>query len=1163
MNCLCRRSFLVALIGGSLLTNARADVPGDYESHIKPVLKSRCYACHGGLKQEAGLRLDTGVAIRRGGESGPAINLQSINQSLLIERITASDESVRMPPEGDPLSVEEIAVVRRWIQEGAKSPADEKPEPNPLDHWAFRKPVRPQLPQVNDDNLQANPIDVFLLQAQRHHQLLPQPRASKPVLLRRVYLDLIGLPPTQAELHAFLADGSPEVYERVVDQLLSSPQHGERWARHWMDVWRYSDWYGRRHVPDVWNSASQIWRWRDWIVKSLNEDHGYDRMVREMLAADEICPEDDEACYATGYLVRNWYALNPNDWMRNTVEHTGKAFLGLTFNCAHCHDHKYDPISHDDYFGLRAFFEPIYVRQVRVPGEADPGPFQDYEYSTLRKIQRLGSVRIFDKNPEAPTWFYTGGDERNRMEDRGSIPPHVPEFLSDGISAIEPVELPVVAWYPGSRPAIQEQLLAESRAVVTQAESRLEEARKKSDEMAMDIRNELAQAEQKYEAARAAADESGAPGALVGRQSLLLDATQGRRIVQNRVRQLKSLPDGILCEFQILIQSDAHANFQFARDLEKGLTALYIGFNQGRIVSYQPGSFQEFEAGRYDFSAGQNRFHVTLKLQTVSDRALLSVRSLSDDQQLLKDVPVALNGWNPVNDTVMGLSFDARTGSRVVIDDVRFATPPTDESASATLLNFDFEPPAYSDRQDVIGIAGWEESAFGVAPAISFVSESACNQQLQQARQELETARRVLQMPTLQLQTAEARLDAAQAELASREARIAADLLRYRPETDEETRSQLIRAASTKERLASQKQAAAELLQRKLELAEIEKKPSSDKDREKQLATAREAISSAEKTMKTAKAALADESRAETYTPFSAMYPKTSTGRRRALAEWVTSKQNPLTARVAVNHIWMRHFHTPLVDTVFDFGNNGADPTHPQLLDWLAVELMESGWSMKHLHRLIVTSDAYQRVTSSRGAEDWITIDPENRLLWRMNTGRMEAEVIRDSLLYCAGNLDLTLGGQELENNQSLTTFRRSLYYSTYPEEGGKSPLGELFDGPDALECYRRTRTVVPQQALAMTNSELIHSVSQKMVSDWQAQPDPSVVSDDELFVKSMFERILSRTPTDQERDLCLNLLAMENQASSDTGETPAATIRKRESLVRALLNHNDFIAIR
>src|SRR5204863_3974623 len=151
--------------------------------------------------------------------------------------------------------------------------------------------------------------------------LRPRPPAPKEVLLRRVYLDLTGLPPTRDELHAYLADASPGAYERVVERLLSSPRHGERWARHWMDVWRYSDWYGRRAVPDVWNSAPQVYRWRDWIVRSLNADRGYDRLVMEMLAGDEIAPEDDGARDATGYLVRNWYALNPNQQMRDIVEH--------------------------------------------------------------------------------------------------------------------------------------------------------------------------------------------------------------------------------------------------------------------------------------------------------------------------------------------------------------------------------------------------------------------------------------------------------------------------------------------------------------------------------------------------------------------------------------------------------------------------------------------------------------------------------------------------------------------------------------------------------------------------------------------------------------------------------------------------------------------------
>jgi hypothetical protein len=318
-----------------------------------------------------------------------------------------------------------------------------------------------------------NPIDAFLEAEWVRHGLEPRPAAPKHILLRRVYLDLIGLPPTSEELRAFLADDSPEAFEKVVDRLLRDERYGERWGRHWMDVWRYSDWYGRRDANDVRNSASQIFRWRDWIVRSLNEGKGYDRMIQEMLAADEIQPEDYDAGVATGYLVRNYYSLNPNEWMRSAVEHTGKAFLGLTFNCAHCHDHKYDPIEHDDYFRLRAFFEPVFIRQDRVPGEADPGMFQDYTYAGTRSVQRLGAVRVYDRQPDAPTWFYTGGDERNRVTERGSIPPGVPAFLQPETLSIEPVDLPAQAWYPGLRPEIQETMRTDARRAIASAEELL------------------------------------------------------------------------------------------------------------------------------------------------------------------------------------------------------------------------------------------------------------------------------------------------------------------------------------------------------------------------------------------------------------------------------------------------------------------------------------------------------------------------------------------------------------------------------------------------------------------------------------------------------------------------------------------------------------------
>ena len=428
---------------------AGASEPVDYASQIKPILKARCYACHGALKQKAGLRLDTGGSIRQGGDGGPAIAPGQSTASLLIERVTESDPAQRMPPEGPPLTSEQVALLRAWIDQGAGSPADERPEADPRQHWAFVAPVRPAVPTVRDASGVRDPIDAFLGRERERRGLKPLPEAEPNVLLRRVYLDLIGLPPTREELHAFLADPSPAAYERVVDRLLASPQYGERWARHWMDVWRYSDWYGRRAVPDVLNSYAQIWRWRDWIVRSLNEDKGYDRMVREMLAADELAPADDANIVATGFLVRNFYRWNYNSWMKDNVEHTGKAFLGLTFNCAHCHDHKYDPIKHEDYFAFRAFFEPLEMRHDRVPGEPDPGPYPKYDYGKAYRPDQVGpgpGLRREARRQDVPLH---PGRVAERRPGRPPIPPGMPDFLGGRSLRVEPIALPAEASYPG------------------------------------------------------------------------------------------------------------------------------------------------------------------------------------------------------------------------------------------------------------------------------------------------------------------------------------------------------------------------------------------------------------------------------------------------------------------------------------------------------------------------------------------------------------------------------------------------------------------------------------------------------------------------------------------------------------------------------------------
>jgi hypothetical protein len=1160
-----KRLFAICFAVAQCVADGIAAGTADYGRDIKPLLRARCYACHGALKQEAGLRVDTAAAMRQGGKSGPAITPRDPGRSLLLAKVTAPDSSERMPQEGAPLTPEQVALLRAWIEDGARASKDEQPEPDPHAHWAFQPVKRPPLPSSRTTHhAPRNPIDLFLNARLAREKLTPLPPAPRHQQLRRVYLDLIGLPPTREELHAFLADTSPDAYERVVDRLLDDPRHGERWGRHWMDVWRYSDWFGRRMVPDVWNSAPQIWRWRDWIVRSLNADKGYDRMIVEMLAADEIAPLDDEAAVATGFLIRNWYALNPNEWMRANVEHTGKAFLGLTFNCAHCHDHKYDPITQQDYFAFRAFFEPLYVRQDRWPGEPDPGPFQDYDYSVKRNVQRLGMVRVFDKDLDAKTWFYTGGDERNRLTNRPPVAPGMPVFLGGDAARVTPVSLPAAAFYPGLRDTIQRTERNERRAALAKAESALAALEQANAGPTDAQRAAFAAAEQAFHNAVAELTATGESAALSGRQSLVFDATKGRRVLVHSLAGLPELGEGATVRYRLRLLTDTYAGFQLAKDTARGLTAAYVGFVGGKIHAYKPGTTEEFEAGAYAFTNGQHRFEVTLALEPDADRALLTVRSLGDERTLVNRVPVALNGWNPAKHPQQGILLDARTGSVCVWDELVIT------AGAGRAFHFDFEPPCFADGQDAAGVEGWQASSFSAAPATSMVSSIACSPELREKQQAMLAAQRVLEAPELRWQAAQAAVAAAKAELAASEARIAADEAKFGG-TEEAAKQRLATAAGTAEREAAVQRARADIAAADAALAGAEGLPSDDKGRDK-------AMQAASKRLGDARAALTKAEQAQAkggddYTPFSPVYPQESTGRRKALAEWIASRDNPLTARVAVNHLWLRHFHRPLVESVYDFGRSGQPPTHPELLDWLAAEFMDSGWSMKHVHRLIATSAAYRR--SSSVADDVrrltsdsrsdirhpnpdqslltsaATADPENRLLWRMNTGRMEAEVVRDSILHLAGVLESRMGGQELENKDALTTHRRSLYYSCNPELDGRSEFGALFDAPDPNECYRRTRSIVPQQALALTNSRLVHDHAPAL-----ARRLGIAGADAAAFITAAFEEILGRRPGADELAACAALFDGAPAAEASPSQA-------RESLVRVLLNHNDFQTIR
>ena len=850
-----------------------------YMRDVKPLLAEKCAACHGSLKQEAGVRLDHGEY------------LDEIDSAALLERVSHTDAAMRMPPadEGAALSNEQIATLERWFEQGTAYPPDEPKPATPENHWAFQ-PI-PELSEFETGGA-TSPIDALLRLAQNEHGVTPTALASPRQQLRRLVFDLTGLPPTIEQQRAFERDPSDENFVRLADELLASPAFGQRWARHWMDVWRYSDWDGYKN--ELRGSQRHIWRWRDWIVQSLSDDKAYDRMIQEMLAGDELAPDDFSVLPATGFLARNFHKSNRDIWLDATVEHTSKAFLGLTINCARCHDHKYDPISQADYYALRAIFEPHHVRTERVRGTAD--------------LNKAGLVRAYDKDAEAETYLYVGGNEKLPDKDN-PVNPGVPGFLAPSYQ-LESVALPIGGYAPDLREFIAEEDIARAKKRV---------------------------------------DECWA----------------------------------------------ADANPETKSELTSSALAL----------------------AREELTS--------LRLRWKADRTRLDP------------------GANPAD---------------------------------------------IASLERLASLAERQAAVLGAKHAVV-------------------------------------------------EARISLE-----EQQESQKDSQAIAAAENSLKLAKQK------------------------------------LDAAQKKM-------ADES--HEFTSVVRRHPQQSTGRRLALAKWITHPENPLTARVAVNYIWMHHFGQPLVANVFDFGLRTPRPPGARVLDFLARSLVDSGWRLKSVHRLIVQSQAYRlRSSQARGdqahSQHMVSRfdenqkrDPDNLLFWRGNVRRLEAEAVRDSLLAVGGNLDVTPGGPDLDFRDGETIHRRSLYFRHAYEK--QMQMLVVFDGAAPTECYRRSESVVPQQALALANSTLAVDQSRRIAAQAWASESSTREPDDESVIKILFERILGRQVNDAELAACKEFLRLQASLlstaeelqlipSSTKSQTQPATSeqqRARENLVHVLINHNDFVTLR
>jgi cytochrome c553 len=1027
-------SDLIALIGSWIDAGApfeettKAAESEYFDRHIRPVLQTSCVGCHGASEvKRAGLDLTTREGLIRGGDNGPAAVVGKAAESSLIKHIK-HETKPGMPLQGPKLSSQTIGHFETWINAGAAYSAGTlkftgditQTEQPRKPHWAFVPPKMPTVPAPKKAAWVRNSIDSFLAANYEKLGLQPLPEADKRVLLRRVYIDLIGLPPTRDEMQSFLADRSPNAYETVVDRLLQDPRYGERWGRHWMDIWRYSDAEGPAGRVDY--SQRHMWQWRNWIIDSLNQDKGYDRMVTEMLAADEIAPADRDTLRATGFLARSWFRYNRHNWLQDAVDHTATAFLGVTLRCARCHEHKYDPVQQVEYYRFRAFFEPYDVRVDYVPGQPD--------------LNKNGITRAFETEPrealpdtENPgvllpaifgsTHRFIRGDESNPDEE--ALAPGVPAAFGGPPLSIRPVTLPAVARYPAIQPFVHDDMRKAAQADITKAEGK------------------LARAERVRTYARGRANGGAVP--------------------------------------QAAASSGTEPTVSFEKDLRP--------------------LFEKRCAGCHNPITGRSG----LSLDTAE--AVLAGGNRSG--------PAAIPGNSEASPLLQYLRGEKSP-----------RMPMTGDALSP---------------KEIKMIATWVDQLPQEEPAVA----------LRKAEGEVMVAK--------------AELEAARANLPALEARISADKAKF-DSAESSGDDAAAEKARRLERQAHVLRAEAGLLRAQLALSEALRgapptDEKSDKEREKKIAVARRDLDAAQKALSSSRTA---------YTPLGQVYPGKSSGRRTALAAWIVSPENPLAARVAVNHMWLRHFGAGLVPTVDNFGLSGTKPWNQDLLDWLALKLIQEKWSMKAMHRLMVTSSAYRMQSNAPASHPNRKVDPDNRHLWRMNARRMEAEAVRDAVLYLSGRLDPKIGGPE---EQDINTTRRAMYFRQTAY--GLTEFMRVFDAANPAECYQRTESVVPQQALALANSAV------SLVSARVLTAKLSATNNAAEFVKAAFETTLGRPPSPQESARALVFLREQADLLGQTDKlsvfgadnqgqpapSPEPVVRARENLVHVLFNHNDFVTIR
>ncbi len=1101
---------LLGILGQTLLTH-HLSADEFYLNEIKPLLKTKCWACHGPLKQESGLRLDAGSLVHKGGESGPAVIAEQPEESLLLQRISAHEEFERMPPEGEPLTKKQVALFKQWIESGAHSPIDEEPQLNPEEHWSFQ-PLKnftlAELEQIQSPG-SVNPIDDFIQRKLQEKGLKRSPRAKPRDLLRRLHLNMHGLPPKYVQVQKFESDSSAEHFKAEIEKVLASPRYGERWAQHWLDIVRYAD----THGYEVNTPRPNAWHYRDYVIESLNSDKPYDQFVREQLAGDSY--QQDAA---TGFLVAAAVLLPGQigkdapsirlarqDALDEMIVGTSATFLGLTLGCARCHDHKFDPLTAKDYYSMQAFFAGVsygnrenhdedYLRKQSELAKIEPqieelqteiNKFEadsfvgrtiiiddeDLEHVTLLQAKvghgdhPDGTKRGYKNDSGGKSWFPNIGKARYTWWDNKPGD----DVLTYNFQAEGEFQIWISWGVHGSGVHTND-----ARYVLDLD----------GDLLTKDDQTEVAQVDQYYVAGRSSGETEKSP----------------------LWSSFRSAGSHVINKNSKLIVRGGETG--------TGITADVI-ILQEKTDSSRPD--REFPQLREPVNFEQNFERISpVKIKKIR---FTSFATTNDDryQPCLDELEV-FSPTNPEKNIALaeyGVVPTASgnystTGSHQLrhINDGEYGNSKSwiSNEKGKGWVQLEFPEPVTIDR------IVWGRDRVG-----KFKDRLPVNYQIEVSEEGESWTLVASSSDRLPLNTV-----------------YNESSLRVR-NASPQNKSQLTIIGKYLEKLEKQRE---KLSKREMVYAGVLRAP-----HETNLLLRGDPEQPQEAVLPAVPKVLGDVE-----LPASAE----DATRRKTLAEWMTRPDHPLTARVIVNRVWQYHFGTGLVETPSDFGLNGTTPSHPELLDWLATELIEHNWSLKHLHRLILNSKTWQQSNQIDPVAQ--KVDADCRLLWRFPSRRLEAEVIRDSLLQVSGKLNLKMGGSGFNFFKSRgglsgfppvtdfdeNGFRRMIYAHKIRMES--VPVFGAFDCPDAGQPTPvRSQSTTAIQALNLFNSPFVADLAIS-ISD---QLEKNHAETDEQAVEA-FRMLLLRDPTQPEIETVSEVI--------QTHGLP--------TVIRVLMNSNEFLML-